>query len=161
MMGREDNNNGIANMKQIVAIAADHAAYEYKQRLIKELSSAELEFLDYGTNSNDSVDYPDYAVLVGNAVMQKKATCGILLCGTGIGMSIAANKIKGIRAALCHTPEEAQVTRQHNHANVLAMGARTNDFANCKAMTQEFLTTAYSEDERHLRRLAKIASLEA
>lgn len=147
-------------MKRIIAIAADHAAFEYKQQLIAELSTEELEFQDFGTHGTESVDYPDYAKLVAEAVAAGKAELGILLCGTGIGMSIAANKVQGIRAALCHTSEEAQITREHNNANVLAMGARTNSFANCKAMAQQFLSTPFSGEERHQRRLAKITALE-
>ena len=108
-----------------VAIASDHAGFALKQQLVRFLVERHVAFDDLGTTSNVSTDYPDYAAAVGQAVVEGRADRGILICGTGIGMSIAANKVRGIRAALVTDVDAARLSRQHNDANVLALGGRT------------------------------------
>ena len=108
-----------------IALGADHGGYELKEKIKQHLSKKEgIEVIDFGTNSTESVDYPKYGHLVANSVVNKEVDFGILVCGTGIGISIAANKIKGIRAANCTNTTMAKLTRQHNDANILALGAR-------------------------------------
>jgi RpiB/LacA/LacB family sugar-phosphate isomerase len=143
----------------MIAISSDHAGYSLKKSIISYLQAKGLEFMDLGPESEDSVDYPDYAEKAANAIVSGRCDKGILICGTGIGMSIAANKVKGIRAALCTTGLHARLARQHNDANVLAIGARTtgNDLA--LDIVQEFLKTEYL-DGRHGRRVGKIGLLE-
>lgn len=142
-----------------IVIASDHAGFEYKNSIIRHFAKKYV-FVDLGPENADSVDYPDYASGVATALQTKQADFGILLCGTGIGMSIAANKFKGIRAALCHTPEEASITREHNNANILVMGARTNELDNVYDMMEAFLSTGFSGDDRHVRRIDKITQIE-
>src|SRR5574344_1432618 len=108
----------------MIAIGCDHGGYVLKQEIIKYLEEQKLEYKDYGCYDNNAVDYPVYAKKVAQAVAEKEAEKGILICGTGIGISIAANKVKGVRAALCHDCFSAQATREHNDANIVAMGAR-------------------------------------
>tara|TARA_Y100000814_G_scaffold278378_1_gene240145 strand:+ start:552 stop:986 length:435 start_codon:yes stop_codon:yes gene_type:complete len=142
-----------------IAIGCDHAAYKEKNNLIKFLQS-ELGFdvIDLGTNSEDSVDYAEYGHMVGNAVSSKQVDKGIVICGSGIGISIAANKVKGIRAALCNSAKHAEMSRKHNDANVLAMGARFNSFEEIKVITEIWFKTDF-EGGRHLRRINKIEKL--
>ncbi|NCX95810.1 MAG: RpiB/LacA/LacB family sugar-phosphate isomerase, partial [Chitinophagia bacterium] len=109
---------------QKVLIAADHAGYELKQYLVEKLTEQGYILVDFGTNAPDSVDYPDYAHKVAQAVLHEEAGIAILVCGSGIGMSIVANRYKGIRAALCHSEELAYLARTHNHANILCLAAR-------------------------------------
>ena len=142
-------------MKETVAIAADHAGYDLKQTLLADLAALGLEVLDLGTHSTDSVDYPDYAANVVQAIKDGRATQGVLVCGSGIGMSIAANRHAGIRAALCHEPVSASLTRQHNNANILVMGARVIGVEIARAITRTFFTTAY-EGGRHEKRISKL-----
>ena len=108
----------------MIALGCDHGGYELKQEIIKYLEENKVEYKDYGCYDTSSVDYPEYAKKVAHAVADGEAEKGILICGTGIGISIAANKVKGIRAALCHDCFSAQATREHNDANIVAMGAR-------------------------------------
>lgn len=138
-----------------IAIAADHGGYELKTQILKYLNEAGHEVTDFGTNSPTSVDYPDYAFMVANAVADNSHEFGILICGTGIGMSIAANKVKGIRCALCSEPVSAKLTRQHNNANVLAMGARIIGIEMAKAIVDAFLNGIF-EGGRHENRVNKI-----
>jgi ribose 5-phosphate isomerase B len=140
-----------------IAIAADHGGVELKEALKKKFSS--LDFTDLGTHGNDSVDYPDFAAALGKRVAAGEFDRGILICGSGIGISIAANKIKGIRAALCHNTYTAEMARRHNDANVIAMGGRVVDEATAIAMTEIFLKTDF-EGGRHARRVDKISNLE-
>src|ERR1019366_7016761 len=107
-----------------IALGADHAGYELKDKIKQHLSGQGIEVQDQGTNSSDSVDYPDFARKVAETVADQRATYGVLVCGTGIGMAISANKVPGIRAANCDTVFEAQMSREHNDANILALGAR-------------------------------------
>ena len=141
---------------ETVAIGADHAGFELKAVLAGELGRMGYSVLDLGTSGPDSVDYPDYAAAVVSAMSAGRARWGVLVCGSGIGMSIAANRHPGIRAALCHDPEMARLARQHNDANVLVLGARLIDAAAARACLQIFFETAF-EAGRHARRVAKLA----
>lgn len=137
----------------MIALGSDHGGYELKQEIIAYLKEKNLDFKDYGTDSKDSCDYPVYAKKVANAIVAGECDKGILICGTGIGISITANKIKGIRAALCHDTFSAQATREHNDANILAMGARVVGPGLALKITDTFLETEFSNDERHIRRI--------
>lgn len=144
-----------------LAIGSDHAGYELKAEVIDFLQQQypHIQVEDCGTYSTDSVDYPDLAVKVAEAVASGAAQRGILICGTGIGISIAANKVPGIRAANCHDQYTAQMCREHNDANILAFGSRVISSDTAKQLVQTFLETPYA-GERHARRLAKIADIE-
>jgi ribose 5-phosphate isomerase B len=143
-----------------IIIGVDHAGFKYKDSLIKLLKSMGHSVEDAGTNSSESVDYPDYAEKVSRTVACGGADSGILICGTGIGMSISANKVKGIRAALCWNVEGAVLAREHNSANVLCMGARLLSLENCIEITKTFLNTPLGNNERHLNRINKIKKIE-
>ncbi|HOO74231.1 MAG TPA: ribose 5-phosphate isomerase B [Tepiditoga sp.] len=142
-----------------ISIASDHAAFEMKEFLKEYLIESGYEVTDYGTNSDESVDYPDYAEKLGKSVASSETDYGVLLCGTGIGASIAANKIKGIRAALCLYPQMAELARQHNNANVVVLGGRLMGKDICKWTVDKFLNTDF-EGGRHQRRVDKITKLE-
>lgn len=142
-----------------IAIGADHAGYALKERLLGKLKAAGHEVADFGTHSTESTDYPDYAAAVGRAVVKNDAELGVLVCSSGVGMSIAANKIHGVRAALGTNPDEVSYTRRHNNANVLAIGAKYTDEATAEALVDTFLSTAF-EGGRHARRIEKINQLE-
>ena len=142
-----------------IAVAADHAGYALKEKLRRKLVEEGHEVADYGTNSGESCDYPDFAQAVANDVAQGESDRGILVCSTGVGMSIAANKIAGVRAAHTGGEEETRLTRAHNDANVLALGAKFLDEATAERLVDIFLHTEF-EGGRHARRLAKIAQLE-
>lgn len=144
-----------------IAIGADHAGYLLKEQIRERLTAAGHEVVDYGTQSPDSTDYPDYAKPVAEAVSGGEADRGVLVCSTGVGMSIAANKVKGVRAALAFNADEVQLTREHNDANVLALGARYTDADTAAQLIDVFLKTPFSGGERHSRRIAKVAKLEA
>jgi len=141
-----------------IAVASDHAGFELKQQVIELLKSMEHKVLDFGTYSNDSVDYPDFAVPASEAVASKDADMGILICGTGIGMAIVANKIEGIRAADCISPYMAKMARRHNNANVLTLGSRILSFEQAEPIIRAFLTEDF-EGGRHLIRIEKIHKL--
>jgi ribose 5-phosphate isomerase B len=138
-----------------IAIGSDHAGFEYKQALKLSLQSKGLEVLDFGTHSTDSVDYPDFAHPVAHSVEKQESNFGILLCGSGNGVAITANKHAGIRAALCWSVELAQLARQHNDANVLCLPARFVSLEEAQAMVEAFLNTAF-EGGRHSNRVGKI-----
>ena len=141
-----------------IGIATDHRGYELKEYLKNKLT--EYEIIDYGTNSTESVDYPDFGILLGEKVSKKEVDFGIAICGSGIGISIACNKVKGIRCAKVSTIEEAKYTRNDNDSNIVAMSADTNrDLA--YEIVKTFLTTPFSNEERHLRRINKITEYEA
>lgn len=140
----------------MIAIGCDHGGFELKQEILKYLEEQNLIYKDYGCYDTASVDYPEYAKKVANAVVSGEAEKGILICGTGIGISIAANKVKGIRAALCHDCFSAQATREHNDANILAMGGRIVGPGLAVKIVDIFLHTPFSEDERHIRRISQI-----
>lgn len=139
-----------------IAIASDHAGPEIKTTIKARLEAMGTTVLDLGTNTTDSVDYPDYAEKVAQAIIQGEADMGVIICGTGIGISIAANRHKEIRAALCHNAETATLSRQHNNANVLALGARMLDEATIMECVEAFFTTEYAGG-RHDQRIAKIS----
>ncbi len=138
-----------------IIIGSDHGGYELKEYLKSELVKKGLEVEDAGTNSSESVDYPIYAGKVAKAIVSGKNKRGILICGTGIGISMAANRFKGVRAALCCTTEMASLTRLHNDSNVLVLGGRTTDNETASAILDTWLTTAY-EGGRHDKRVAMI-----
>lgn len=138
-----------------IAIGSDHAGYLLKEEIKQYLLEQKHEVEDVGTNSTCSVDYPDFGHGVGNLVSRGECERGIVICGSGIGISIAANKVKGIRCALCSEPLSAELCRQHNDANVLAMGARLIGPDMAKRLVDVFLTTEFLGD-RHSRRRDKI-----
>ncbi len=142
-----------------IAIAADHAGFVLKENLRQKLAREGHEVVDFGTNSTESCDYPDFAQPVAREVARGGADRGILVCATGIGMAIAANKVAGVRAAPAENPEEVRLTREHNDANVLTLGAKFLDPARAAELVDLFLGTEF-QGGRHARRLAKIASLE-
>ncbi len=144
-----------------IAVGSDHAGYEapepyYKPELVKHLQDRGIEVLDCGTFGPDSVDYPDFAAKVCEAILRGDAERGLLLCGTGMGISIAANRFKGIRAAVCVTPEMAQLSRSHNNANVICLGRRISSLEECIKLIDIWLETPFSEGERHRRRICKM-----
>lgn len=140
-----------------IAVASDHAAYELKETLIKWLNGTNYEVIDFGTNSTDSCDYPDFAVPAAESVASGKSDFGIVVCGSGIGMSIVCNKVKGIRSANCCTTEMAVLARQHNNANILNMGARLVDSVTAIEIANTFLNTEF-QGGRHAERVNKIHS---
>jgi ribose 5-phosphate isomerase B len=145
--------------KPRIVIGSDHAGFPVKEVIRKYLEGAGYAVNDQGTTSEESVDYPDYGKAVGDCVASKQADLGIAVCGSGIGISIAANKVPGIRAALAHDVMTARLAREHNDANVLALGGRVVTGAAAVEMVQTFLTTAYLGG-RHQRRVDKIRSME-
>jgi ribose 5-phosphate isomerase B len=142
-----------------VAVGADHAGFALKQDLKSWLTAQGHTVLDFGTYSGDSVDYPDFAAAVSRAVSAGEAACGVLVCGTGIGMAIAANKVPGIRAGVCGDVETARLSRQHNDLNVLALAGRLTPPDRAIAIVRAWLETPF-EGGRHERRLAKVSALE-
>jgi len=144
-----------------IAIGADHAGYRLKETIVPFLQSQGHEIVDVGCNCADSVDYPDYAVPVCDKVVSGEAERGILICGTGIGMSIAANKTPGIRCALVHDLFSAKATREHNDTNVLAMGERVIGPGVAEEIVRVWLDTPFSQGERHRGRIGKVQALES
>ena len=140
----------------MIAIGSDHGGFALKQALMAHLDRRGLVYRDFGTYSDASCDYPVYAKAVANAVVSGECERGIIICGTGIGVSITANKIPGIRAALCGDCFSAEATRLHNDANVLCMGARVVGEGLALKIADTFLDTPFSNDERHIRRISMI-----
>ena len=140
----------------MIAIGCDHGGFELKKAIMAHLDKRGLEYKDYGTYSDASCDYPVYGKAVAQAVAAGDCEKGILICGTGIGISITANKVPGVRAALCSDCFSAQATREHNDANVLAMGARVLGEGLALKIVDTFLDTQFSNDERHIRRISMI-----
>lgn len=140
----------------MIAIGCDHGGYELKQEIIKYLESKGMEYKDFGCNDTSSCDYPVYGKAVAKAVANGECEKGILICGTGIGMSIVANKVKGVRCALCGDCFSAEATRQHNNTNVIALGARVTGPGLAIKIVDTFLNTEFSNDERHIRRINMI-----
>ena len=140
----------------MLAIGCDHGGFELKQEILRHLDERGIEYKDFGCYSWESVDYPEYAKKVCSAITQGKCEKGILICGTGIGISITANKQKGIRAALCTDCFCAEATRLHNDANVLALGGRVVGPGLANKIVDTFLDTPFSGDERHIRRIKMI-----
>ncbi len=156
----QNNIRGSDFTKMNVVLGSDHAGYQLKQEIKNLLTEQNISFEDMGTGSNESVDYPDFAAKVAKAVATGEDTRGILICGTGIGMSIAANKINGIRAALCHDVFSAKATRLHNNSNVLTLGARIIGSDLALAIVNAWLGTDFSGKDRHRRRIDKITIME-
>ncbi len=140
----------------MIAIGCDHGGYELKKFLMKHLTEKGIEYRDLGCDSTDSVDYPVYGHAVAKAVASGECEKGIVICSTGIGISIAANKVKGVRAALCNNTMMARLTREHNDANVLALGAYMTGPQLAAEMTDTFLSTEFSGVDRHARRVGMI-----
>ena len=143
-------------MPELVAVAADHAGYELKTLLVQELRALGCEVRDLGTNGPASVDYPDFAQAVLRAIASGEVRRGLLICGTGIGMSIAANRHPAVRAALCHDGLSARLARQHNDANVLVLGGRLIGIETAKDCLKTFFTTPF-DGGRHAARVAKLS----
>jgi ribose 5-phosphate isomerase B len=142
----------------MIAIASDHAGFPYKERLKQLLDELKVPYKDYGTRSPESTDYPDWGHVASDAVARGECDRGILICGTGIGMSIVANKHKGIRAAVCESVTAARLARLHNDANILTIGERITGWESVVDIVKTFLTTPF-EGGRHERRVKKIHSL--
>lgn len=140
-----------------IGIGNDHRGVKLKEKIVKYLHDNGITCINYGTDSEESTDYVDYAVKVGNAINNKEIDLGILICGTGIGMSIAANKIKGIRCARVVNVNETVLAREHNMANVIALSENTSDYEN---IVKTFINTKESTEERHIRRVNKIMDIE-
>jgi ribose 5-phosphate isomerase B len=144
-----------------IAIGADHGGYPLNERVIKELADAGHEITDFGTHVGSRPDdYPDYALKVGEAVQSGAAEIGILICGSGVGASVAANKLHGIRAALCGDTYSGHQSREHDDCNVLCLGARVVGEELALEIVRAFVGAKFSGEERHLRRLAKVAAME-
>ena len=140
----------------MLALGCDHGGYALMQEIIAWLEKNNYEYKNFGTYSEASVDYPEYGKKVAHAVADGECEFGILICGTGIGISITANKVKGVRAALCTDCFCAQATREHNNANILALGGRVVGPGLALKIVETFLTTPFSNDERHIRRINMI-----
>ena len=140
----------------MIAIGSDQGGYVLKQEIMRNLDEKGTAYKDYGSFSEESVDYPEFAHKVADAILAKECELGILICGTGIGISMAANRIKGIRAAVCTDCFMAEATRLHNNANILALGGRVVGPGLAIKIVDTFLHTPFSEDERHKRRIAGI-----
>lgn len=143
-----------------IAIGSDHGGFEMKEEIISYFKQKSIDYLDAGTYSKNSCDYSDFAEKVAKAVLNNECDKGVLICGTGIGISIAANKIPGIRCAHCHDTTSAKLTRLHNDANIVAMGARIIGTELAKDIVETFIYTEFSNDERHVRRIGKITAIE-
>ena len=143
----------------MIAIGSDHGGFALKQEIMKHLEERKLEYIDFGTYSSDSCDYPQYGAAVGRAVASGSCERGILICGTGIGISISANKIHGVRAALCGDCFSADMTRRHNDANIVALGARVVGPGLALKIVDTFLDTPF-EGGRHARRIEQMMALE-
>nr|WP_317283451.1 ribose 5-phosphate isomerase B [uncultured Sellimonas sp.] len=142
-----------------IGIGNDHSAVEMKEQVVAYLEEKGYEVVNYGTDTHESCDYPVYGEKVGHAVASKEVDLGILICGTGVGISLAANKVHGVRAAVCSEPYTARLSRQHNNANILAFGARVVGIELAKMMIDEFLNAEY-EAGRHERRVNMIMDIE-
>ena len=140
---------------QKIIIGSDHGGFKLKQEIKEYLEELKYEYEDLGCNSEESCDYPEYGRKVAEKVIETNSI-GILICGTGIGMGIIANKIEGIRAALCHDEFTAKMARQHNNANILCIGSRILNNETAKKITKTFLETNFSKEERHIKRIKQI-----
>ena len=142
-----------------IGIGNDHSAVEMKKEVMKFLQDLGYEVINYGTDSTESCDYPVYGEKVGRAVVAKEVDLGILICGTGVGISLAANKVKGVRAVVCSEPYSARLSRQHNNTNILAFGARVVGIELAKMIIEEWLNAEF-EGGRHQRRVDMIMDIE-
>jgi len=143
----------------MIALGSDHAAYDFKQEIMKYLSEREIQYKDFGCFDKERTDYPKYALTVSKAVVAGECEKGILFCGTGVGMSIAANKVKGIRAVVCSDCYSAKMSRQHNDSNILALGSRVVGIELAKLIIDEWLNTEY-DGARHENRINMIRKIE-
>ncbi len=143
--------------KITVALAADHGGFALKEDLKSELANLGVDCIDLGTDSENSVDYPDFGRAVADAIVEGRAERGVIICATGIGISIAANRVSGIRAAVCHDATTARLARAHNDANILALGARIVGREVAIDCLNTFLSTPFDGGERHVRRVAKLS----
>lgn len=143
-----------------IAVGCDHAGFPLKDLVIEAIRCAGHEVLDLGTDSDAPVDYPDFAARVGRAIQRGQADRGVLLCGSGVGAAVAANKLRGVRAGLCHDTYTAHQSVEHDDVNVLTLGARVIGPELAREVVQAFLGARFSGEERHVRRLAKILELE-
>ena len=142
-----------------IGIASDHRGYPLKEEIKKKLKEKEIQVIDFGTNSTESTDYPDYAFKLGESVRNKEVDYGVAICGSGIGISIACNKVKGVRCAKVSNKEEAQVTRNDNNSNIVAFGEKTT-INNALEIIEAFINTPFSDLEKHHRRVEKIIAYE-
>lgn len=142
-----------------IGIGSDHGGYELKEELKKYMLEKGIDVIDYGTNDLTSVDYPDYGKIVAEAVVNKEVERGVVICGTGIGISIAANKVKGIRCALCSDTYSARMSMEHNNANMIALGGRVLGVDLAKEILSVYLNSTF-QGGRHLRRIEKISEIE-
>ncbi|TJX68322.1 ribose 5-phosphate isomerase B [Soehngenia saccharolytica] len=142
-----------------IGIGSDHGGYELKEELKKYMLEQGIEVVDYGTNDLTKVDYPDYGKIVAEAVVNKEVERGVVICGTGIGISIAANKVKGIRCALCSDTYSARMSMEHNNANMIALGGRVLGVDLAKEILNAYLNSTF-QGGRHLRRIEKISEIE-
>jgi len=143
-----------------IAIGSDHAGFPLKQEVKKHVQELRHKVVDLGTHNTDPVDYPDFAEAVGRAVLGKKADRGILVCGSGVGASVAANKIPGVRAGLCHDTYSAHQGVEHDDMNVLVMGARIIGAALARELVEAFVGARFTKESRHVRRLNKVKAIE-
>lgn len=143
----------------MIGLGSDHSGYELKMAIIELLEKRNIKYKDFGIGQVETSDYPLYGQAVGRAIQNKECDKGIIICGTGIGISISANKLDGIRAALCHDCFSAEATRLHNDANILALGARVVGIGHALKIVETFLDTEFSGDERHVRRISMIENI--
>ena len=144
-----------------IAVACDHAGFPLKSTVVAVLEAAGHQVIDLGTHSTDPVDYPDYAAAAGEAVLAGKAERAVLLCGSGVGAAVAANKLRGIRAGVCHDVYSAHQGVEHDDVNVLTLGPRVIGAALAEDLVRAFVAARFTGEPRHVRRLAKVAALEA
>jgi RpiB/LacA/LacB family sugar-phosphate isomerase len=144
-----------------LALGADHAGFELKEKVLSLLADLGHEAIDLGTHDLQPVDYPDYAEAVGRAVIEGQAERGIVICGSGVGASVAANKVRGIRAGLCHDTYSAHQGVEHDNMNVLVLGSRVIGPELARELVRAFLAARFTNEERHQRRLVKVAAMEA
>jgi RpiB/LacA/LacB family sugar-phosphate isomerase len=143
------------------AIGSDHAGFEMKGALAKHLGDLGHQVVDVGTNSGEPVDYPDFAEAVGKAVLDGRADRGVLICGSGVGASVAANKLRGIRAGLCHDTYSAHQAVEHDDMNVLVLGGRVIGLAMAQELVSAYIAASFTNEDRHVRRLNKVKAIEA
>jgi ribose 5-phosphate isomerase B len=143
-----------------ITIGSDHAGFPLKQELVTHLRQSGHEVIDLGTNNTDPVDYPDYAEAVGKSILNGQVGRAVLICGSGVGASVAANKMPGVRAGLCHDTYSAHQGVEHDDMNVLVMGARVIGIATAKELVDAYMRAAFTKEERHVKRLKKVASIE-
>ena len=143
-----------------IVIGSDHAGFELKSTIVSYIQDLGHQIIDVGTNNAEPVDYPEYAEAVGKAILEERADRGIMICGSGVGASIAVNKLPGIRAGLCHDTYSAHQGVEHDNINVLIMGARVIGIETARELVRAYIGAEFTEDERHLRRLDKLSKLE-